>query len=196
MLNLIFICIINNWIAFCSQGQSPTDLQSNTVIIETAIELEKKYGLRLCGVGGGTNTEEKIHDIMMSLELYTPLSKDECRKIIVEAAQILLSKVNSRPEIRPLLETHPFPLEKININIFLWKSNGEELYDPEIDTVGLILGNIEYCISDNPFSCTDSDPFSYKEVMIEPYKEAVKTVARQKLQNPHNKNYKQSASGK
>lgn len=176
ILGLIFI--MNGWGFMSSKDKPKTDTESDLVVIRAADELTRKYGFKLVGIGGGTNLENKIHTISMSLQLNHPLSIEEARKMMVDSTSILLSKINNNDDIRSLLAVYPFPIENISIAFFLNRSNGDELYHPNIDLVGLCVGKIDYSSSDA------ADFYIRHHQLKESYEDAVRIVEQQKLQKP------------
>jgi len=110
----------------------------------------------------------------LSYRTVGPLSKNKIREIIVKSIEIILFEVNSDVYIRPFLAVYPFPLERIEFNLFLKAPDGGKIVYPHISVGGFIHNEITY-------SYQDQEPWTpYKEETVESYEEAKRIVEENK----------------
>src|SRR5262245_20330405 len=88
------------------------------VLEKTIIELRKKYPLSMIGVGRGQKDKKKT-EIDVSFMLNRFLSKDECRKLLIDITEELLKNINENKDLQPYLYYMPFPYRNLEIRVFL-----------------------------------------------------------------------------
>lgn len=154
-------------------GRLGRNAMNNTVKI-----LSKRYQLKCMGFG-----EAAFHgpytEMSLSFQIDRPLSKDEGRKMLLDAAQEFLKAINSNEQLKPYLDPSPFEINSIVITIFPNEPDGRDVFYPNIAVFKLIQGNITYK-SDTPKG-QNKGSFFLRET--ESYEEALKIVESQKDQN-------------
>jgi hypothetical protein len=124
---------------------------------QTLQELETRFHLTPCGVGGGSMSVVRL--LHVTVETYQPLTMEEARRTAVESTEIYLKNINEMRELRPFLAEYPFPPERIKISFFLTdpetenfrKENGFSLFR-------MNQGKIEFLLEDEKkeptYNCT------------------------------------------
>ena len=141
------------------------DAVRHKVIRNSIRNIEREYGIVCCGKGlsmpGGP-----LRSIGFSFQVLGPLTKNDIRKIIVGAANELITQAKYH-SIDEYLYEPPFGLGHVQINLFIASREGE-VYHPDIGVAGILDGVITY----DTFDSTVEFP---KEVEItkETYEEAV-----------------------
>ncbi len=114
----------------------------DSVLNKTSTRLEKKYGMKTVGTGGAMMYEVK--SISLRLSVYTPLSIDEGRFLIVKSAEQLLEDINNDQILKPYLIHHPFDINDIDIAIFYSGSENIDQDITKLDYVSTYCGLVNY----------------------------------------------------
>jgi hypothetical protein len=148
------------------------DIIINTILDKTLMELRTKYPLSIIGVGG-SQQDKKETTITVSFLLNQSLSKDECRKLIVDITEVLLKNINQNEDLQPYLYDVPFSYKNIKINVFLRHPDRSDINYPDISVFSLMKGIVGYDIDDPKIRYR----YSTEE---EPYEKALKIVQEQR----------------
>jgi len=97
-----------------------------------------------------------------------PISKEKARQILVECTQEYIHEINNKKELRPYLENYPVNEKNIDLSIYIYDKNGDQVFYPNLGHVSLFMGNLEYFIRD-PKHQDNRNPCE-----TEPFEEAVK----------------------
>lgn len=147
---IIFILLIVSVELFCSFFGKPTECgippdeeAVNTVMARSSKSLAKKYHMRpfaiTVAMPGGD-----IQYLELKFQIYGPLSKQELRKILINAAHDFLKVINSDSALCFYLKNHSLTIKDIGITLFLIDYSGKELDDPHIGITKILKGNLEY----------------------------------------------------
>lgn len=98
---------------------------AHQITMDTAKTLEKTYPLYAIGLGG--SMMDNIKKMHLSLRSKNVLSIDEARIQIVNAIQLYLNNVNKNEKVRPYLANYPFTPKNIEIILFIFREDEEEL---------------------------------------------------------------------
>ena len=85
--------------------------------------LKSTNNLHISGTGGGLK-DKKIRLFMVNYDIYKDVQLDEARTNIVKLTEFYLHKINSDPELQPLLLTRPFSVKNLELGIGYIQSNG------------------------------------------------------------------------
>jgi hypothetical protein len=155
----------------------------NNIVIERVIQqtvqdansLNIGYPLYLVGTGGGIDHDTgKEKMIGIAFDLHHPLSKEACRWLVLEIAQLFLTNINSDRELSKYLPEEKFHYRNLIVIIYLSTPERAFLYYPDIACVALSEGKISYAKNDPQHKYAP-----YKEVIYEPVEEALKIVESQ-----------------
>jgi len=150
------------------------DVVIDKMLGNTLTELQTIFQpLSIIGVGGSQDNKQETK-ITVSFVLKRPLTKGECRKLLVISAEALLKNINQNEDLKPYLCHIPFTYRDIEIYFILNHFNGSDIKYPDISTISLIKGVIDYDTSD------PNDPDKYN-TELELYKDALQIVCDQKL---------------
>jgi hypothetical protein len=179
-LFLLIICIsglfLTAYIIEPSQPLSRGDIIRSEAERQAISYLEEKYGLVLCGAGGG-NTDEGIWLIAASFFYqHDPISEQQARKLTVDCIDKFLSVINASEELRPYLRDVPFTAKNIAIRIVLTDLNGKRVHYPYIESISAVEDEIMYLTRD------PNQKYGYKTEVIESYDQAVE-ILRKEHQN-------------
>jgi len=158
-----------SWMNFRIENLPPADIALHSVIKKTVEELKRKYQLSLIGTGGSGDDNE-ITMSSISFELAHSMSQEECRKVILDCAQLFLKEINSDAQLTPYLSVKPFGYKNIEVLIFMSHPDRSRPLHPSISVVSLTDGIIKYRTV-NP-----ENTYEYKSVVRETYEEALRKV--------------------
>lgn len=151
----------------------PDEKAVNAVMARNSKALAKKYHMRPFGISvampGGN-----IQFLELEFQIGGPLSKDEIRKILIDAAQDFLADINSDSELCFYLKHHSLTIKDIGIVLFLINASGRDLDDPHIGIAKISHGELEYDILISTYdSELKLDIPSFKSKEHESYQEAL-----------------------
>src|ERR1700733_3341819 len=107
------------------------DALSNKYIGKEGKRLGKKYGMSMCGIGGGI--EDKIWLMSFAYQRFgSPLSEMEARKLIVAVVDDFLIELNNNKKMEPYLRDIPFTSKNVDIGIFNYTPTHHDYYHPYI----------------------------------------------------------------
>ena len=86
--------------------------------------LKARNNLHISGTGGGLK-DKKIRLFMVNYDIYKDVELDEARINIVKLTEFYLQKINSDPELRPLLVTNPFTIKNLELGISYVQPSGD-----------------------------------------------------------------------
>jgi len=147
---------------------SPEDIAMNAVTKKTAEELKIKYHLFLIGMGG-SGKKDKITLSTISFELEYTMSKEKCRKVIIDCIQQFLKNINTDNRLSQYLFEKPFTYKNIEVTIFMSNPDRSSVFHPKFRVATLKDGLIYY-------KTVDEETNRYKSVEEEPYEEALQKV--------------------
>jgi hypothetical protein len=96
---------------------------------------------------------------------YGEMDIEKARELLITAGNQFLIAFNEDERIRPYLATYPFTPERIEVNIFIKKSDGSELETDKLHVVSIDGGILNYA-TETP------DGLGLKTVLKETYAEA------------------------
>lgn len=174
--------LASDFLTGCQREEmKPNDVAIHYVIertIQNVIDLNIGYRLRLIGIGGSIDHKTgKEKTIRITFNLNHPLSKEACRWLIVNIAELFLSNINRDYVLRQYLPEGGFTFENIGVGIGFLTPDRGFLYHPDITFVSLRDGQISYATNDPKDKNGGYSP--YKEVVYEPFEEALKIVEAQ-----------------
>lgn len=85
--------------------------------------LQTTNNLQVSGLGRGFK-DEKIAIVGVDYNIYKDVQLDEARINIVKLTEFYLHKINSDPELQPLLFTRPFNLKNLELGISYMRPTG------------------------------------------------------------------------
>jgi hypothetical protein len=131
---------------FPSQDMEPSELKkerlADEVTYKTAEILSKKYNLVPIGTGGSAMYD--IKRLALSFNCYRLLSIEQARGLIVTCVQEYLYQINTNTEIRPFLQNYPFAPKNIEIYIYLYRPDQQEIAYGQLWSAAALNGKIYY----------------------------------------------------
>ncbi len=177
LLMLLILCTSIFSFDFGFSPRSKMDIVTDKLIKRVGERLCEKHGMYMAGTGGGAPKGKLDHITVMLGRNGGPISKEQCREIMVDCIQTYLNEINSNEEIRPFLITYPYTFANVDITIINFYPDGKKVLDPNISTIGTNKKGITYAIS-----ATRLGP--YKSEVIEPYEEALAKLHPQAIPKP------------
>ena len=86
--------------------------------------LKATNNLHISGTGGGLK-DKKIRLFMVNYDIYKDVELDEARTNIVKLTEFYLHKINSDPELQPLLVTIPLGCQNLRLGISYVQPSGD-----------------------------------------------------------------------
>ena len=117
---------------------------ADAITANTAKKLEEQKKLYLIGTGG-----RMMHDIQamhMSFQFFHEVDLEEARELIVYALREYLSDINNNEEVRPYLHNYPFTAKNVEIRIFIYGPDRNELPPEKIVYISSRNGILRYYI--------------------------------------------------
>lgn len=168
---MIFICLLLLLFTGCEKCVIDPDEQAvNKVVARNSKALAKKYHMRPFAIGVAMPGGD-IQYLELKFQIYGPLSKNEIRKILLDAAHDFLADINSDEELCCYLKNNSFSIENVGITLFLIDASGIGLNDPDIGIAGIGKGELRYLT----LIATDSPPIQSR--CYETYEEAMRRVS-------------------
>ena len=135
--------------------------------------LEKKYQMRLSGIGGGVK-DKKIWLMTLSFTRDDSLlSENEARKLLIACINEYLDAVNRDEYIRPYLKDFPTTSRNLDFSIHHHQKNGFVAHYPYISVVNCNQGKIGF------FTKDPAERYGYKTKKYETFEEAVAIVQKE-----------------
>lgn len=171
VLCLIFLL----YIAFSVYDSRPEGVKLvHRALYNVSKILKGRYQLYYIGMAEA-GTEEHYTKIGIELQIFHLLSKDEGRKMLLDAIEVLLKELNSNPKILPYLKPSPFTVANIQLSIHVYHPDGKSTHSPEIGVFYSSKGLLEYGTNiEKP-----GYPYGYISLEKESYEEALKIVESQ-----------------
>lgn len=176
---MVILTIVGYTITGCTEVKMKSeDIAINHVIQKTVHDVNKLdivYHLYLVGTGGSIDHETgKEKTIFLAFQMHHPISKEACRWLIVNIAELLLSNINGNQELSQHLSGGHFTYKNIELSIVFTMPDRSSLYYPEIVCASLYSDKISYAFRDPNDKNGGYSP--YKEKIYEHYEEALKIV--------------------
>ncbi|NGX61735.1 MAG: hypothetical protein K940chlam9_01224 [Chlamydiae bacterium] len=161
-----------------SYQPSPAEKAVNTAMGRNTKKLSKKHKMHPMGVTvampGGDIQYLEIH-----FQVPGPLSKEDIRKLLVDAAHDFLTDLNNDSELCSCLDGECLSIENVGITLFFIDSFRNDLSDPHIGIAHVRRGNIEYNILDEYYDEEiHRDIPYYKYTYEETYEEALNELRK------------------
>lgn len=134
----------------------------------TAQKLKEKKGLVLVGTGS-----QMMHDIQkmsMDFNFYKVVDITIARQLLIDSVQEYLSAINASQKVRPYLHNYPFTAENVEIVIYFYNPDRNNVSSGEINIAAANQGKVVYYI-DYP------DKYTLKAMHEETYEEAVQATS-------------------
>lgn len=144
------------------------------VINAVGKNLSAKHQMRQ--FGNGVSGMDKLWEVALSFERCGSLmSEKEARRLLVSCVNEFIESVNNNHELRPLLKVYPFTAENIDLAIYNYGPNRQNVFHPFISIISASRGKLEYL--------TDSkeNPNKFESEKSETFAEAVAILAKEKL---------------
>jgi hypothetical protein len=116
---------------------------STNAEMKTIDQFKKKYGFVVSSLHLKGRVET-IKNFGISFTHYEILNKQEARKLFLECADQFLYNINSDETIRSKLCCYPFPIEKIDFELYFQTPTKTVPLHPLFNTIGFSKGNIRY----------------------------------------------------
>jgi hypothetical protein len=162
---------------FSFLGFNMQDFNQREKVVGTAVEhiqrcIEKKHHLKMIGIGS-SQKDHKQTMIGLSFQKRQILTKNDCRKLIIECTEEILNLIHEDENLQKHLAFSPFSVENLEIRIFIVTPEGGDVFDPDIEVVSLINGIIAYKTV-NP-----ENHYQFKSTEKETYQEALQILQKQ-----------------
>ena len=175
-IKILFVVSMLLFQACDTRELKPDEQLAYEINFKVSESLEKKYNIHFMGVKLGG--PEKINLMGLMFQIKHPLSKEECRGLIVSCAKEYLTAIEEKEEFQKYLFQSPFPLQNIEIDIYIHAKDNICMRYPNISIVCINCGKIYYKSFD------DEKPYGFKTTESEPYEEALRIVKAKSFQLP------------
>jgi hypothetical protein len=176
ILIVFIIAIIISLFVYAYSKEDPylSDAEKgvNTLLAQAAKQLEKKYHMKVIGEGAGM-PRRVINLLILSFRINGSLTQDEARKLLVECVEEFLQIANSDEKIRPYMKNFPFTPENLDLSVFIYDKNGQDIYNPALGLAASRHGKLFY-------KTYNKGSFGYASEIEESYEEALKIVNGQR----------------
>lgn len=173
--NILLIFLFLGLLTACHRPDFPENQKvsekqtlANLVRKKAALHIEQTTGLHPCGTMG-----QMLHDIEklgLSFQYRQPVDITEGRKLLIKATDILVKTINEEPRIHRYLYQYPFKPRNIELTIFLYAPDGNDLPLGSLDIIKIYDDYLKYEIT-HPI--TKHLTTVYKET----YEEALERIA-------------------
>jgi len=154
----------------------PEEKAVNTVMARNSKVISAKYRMRPFAISVAMPGGD-IQYLELKFQICGPLSKEQIRKILIDASHDFLSDINSDTGLCCYLKNHSLTIKDIGITLFLIDSSGRGLKDPYFSIAYISKGELEYDILvDNYDDELKRNIPSYKSIYRETYDEAVQEL--------------------
>lgn len=167
--SIFFLGLIMNSTGNCSRSERLV----NQVLSKTSKMVRHKYNLIPVG-SGAAMPGGPIRELCLFFNTKRSLAKKELRKLLILIANDLLSQVNSTNEIQSHIANFPFNEKNVQIIIYNYDENRDDLYDPEISVAEMSQGTLSYLTDDS------LKKYSFKNKYTETYEEALNLLSDDK----------------
>jgi hypothetical protein len=116
---------------------------AHRLMVRVLKKLYDKYHLEYIG-SSEAGTEIGYTKIGMSFRIFRVLNKEEGRKMLVDATEMLLNEINSDPKLQPFLLNHPFTPNNVEMTIYVFQPDGNPVYKPDILIFSARKGKVTY----------------------------------------------------
>lgn len=157
----------------CSYG-STSSSEVNSFVRNFNKSFPKQHNLTFGGVGL-SYPDEKLLKIDLTYSACYPADINQARVLIVQLMETTLKQINSDPKLNKVLSSFPFTVNEVIVKISFMDANGDFLNtdSKSLALVSVIKGKVYFSVNDNPYTFTD--------VLVEPYAEAYEKVMGRKL---------------
>ncbi len=121
---------------------SPDSILVNKIRKEVFAKLSIEEDLRPCGTGAQMMDEIKM--LYFGFNYYHEVDINAARKLLINAENVALNKINDCDEIRPYLVNYPFKPINVQIDIFLRKPDGSQPEPQKLQVISIHEGNLDY----------------------------------------------------
>lgn len=167
---ILFICLLLLLLTGCEKYTiDPDEKAVNKVVARNSKAIAKKYHMRPFAIGVAMPGGD-IQYLELKFQIYGPLSKNEIRKILIDAAHDFLADINSDEELCSYLKNNSFSIENVGITLFVIDASGIGVNDPDIGIAGIAKGELRYLT----LILTDTSPIQSR--CYETYEEALRMV--------------------
>ncbi len=136
----------------------------NNLLNRVERNLCNRYNMSCVGSGGAMMYE--VEDLSLMFSINRPLDRNQIRRIVVDSAELFLRSINNDQSIKKFLRKYPFTIDDICLSILMNNYDGTSMYHPDLNSVGLVKGNIRYHTIEN------NDSWNYKQTIVESFDEA------------------------
>jgi hypothetical protein len=123
----------------------PDEKAVNAVMARNSKALAKKYQMRPFAVTVAMPGGD-IQYLELKFQIKGPLSKEQMRNILIEAAHDFLKDINSDSALCFYLKNNSLTIKDIGITLFLIDHSGRDLDDPHIGIAKISKGKLRYDI--------------------------------------------------
>lgn len=135
-------------------------------------ELQKEYGLRLVGYGGGMMDDIKI--VGGTYQSRTRMDVNEARRMYVHIIEGCLERINADEAVRPYLHNYPFTTDNLHFLLSFVDNKNKKMTDGSVALVLYCKRNHTIC-----FEGYDRETEDFYSLHREPYEDAVAIVKQQ-----------------
>ena len=125
---------------------------------------QKSYNLHACSIGSGN--AKGVKQIALGFFKYSPMTKDECRIVMMSCLNDFDEIVNSDENAKKYKLAYPNALNHLSMSIIVVNEDGSEILHPEAEGVSFVNGKLYFRTQD------PENPFKPKEKICETYEEA------------------------
>ncbi|MCB1080917.1 MAG: hypothetical protein KDK69_03755 [Chlamydiia bacterium] len=113
----------------------------SSITKKTGQQIEKQdQNLEFVGIGGSMSSEGVINFETLSFNVKRKLSRDEGIALISKIVEVYKRNIYSEKKMALYLEKHSFNFKDLQINLFVFDCNGDEVLHPDFKFISLHKG--------------------------------------------------------
>jgi hypothetical protein len=144
---------------------TPLEAAIDEVLPKFTDDVAKSWGFECWSIGG--KMSDKVETVEARFTVIQHATQDEARNLALLTTEKLLEAINSDAKLRPYLEEHPFPSNRIKMRIEFRKSNYYSYSDGSTKSVYLKGDELSYF--QNPQAGVDPYNETYQEAKVKNY---------------------------
>ena len=143
------------------------------IALKTGREIETEIPfLEFAGVGGSLSNDNVINHEKLVFNVKKIIKRDEGVVLISKILNKYLKNMYSEKKMESYLKSHPFTYKNLEVKLFVYTKEGDDVFHPDIESVTLRDGVISY------LTVSKSEKWFYKDESYteEPYEETAKRL--------------------
>ena len=165
LIGICSFCSVLLFFVGCDNRSERAKL-AHSAMYKTLLILENRYQMKFIGWSEGADDHHYNH-LGLNFDVFHILSKDEGRKMLIDGVEELLKQINATLELQPFLNPAPFMPANIELNIYDYQPDGNNVYYPNIVVFSAYGGKLHYKtkIPEKEFGYYTNEKETYEEAL-------------------------------